>query len=123
MKKNIAITPSFTYYFPKEVIGDFKLKWFEINADANYYFEVSNPKIKPYGLAGLNLSIVSVPSFSFGFLGKTEETSQTKLGINIGGGADFNIDKNITPFTQIKYNLSEFDQLSIMIGVRYEFAK
>lgn len=123
IKENIAIAPSFTYYFPKETIGDFKLKWFEINADANYYFEVSNPKIKPYGLAGLSLSVVTVPGFNFGGFAQTEETSTSKLGVNIGGGVDFDIDKAIMPFAQIKYTLGDFDQLAIMAGVRYEFGK
>jgi len=119
--ENIAIAPSFTYYFPKSTFGDFSFKWYEINADVNYYFKVPDSKIKPYGLAGLNYSIITFPSIDFGFFGgSTESSSNGELGFNLGGGAGYDLGKKITPFAQLKYTISSFDQLTIMAGIRYE---
>ena len=119
IKENIAIAPSFTYYLPKKVTGDFSFEWYEISADGNYYFNIPDSKIKPYGLAGLNLSIVSIPSFNFGGF-RTESISDTNFGFNIGGGADFDLGENITPFAQLRYTISSLNQLVIMAGVRFK---
>ncbi len=129
IKDNLAIAASFTYYFPKDFgadlsIGgeDFKIKWYEINANANYYFNMEG-NIKAYALGGLNMSIISIPTFNIGgvFGGGTgvKNVSSSKIGLNIGAGADFNLGKNITPFAQLKYVLSDFDQLQILAGVRF----
>lgn len=123
IQENIAIAPSFTYYLPKTIAGDFSLKWYEINADVNYYFEIPDSKIKFYGLAGLNLSFVSIPSFNFGGFGISDSNTNSEFGFNIGAGADFNIDKKITPFAQLKYTISSVNQLAIMAGIRYELGK
>lgn len=130
IKDNLAIAGSFTYYFPKDFgndLGingeDYKIKWYEINANVNYYFDIPG-NIKPYGLGGLNFSIVSIPTFDFGgFFGGggngVKNVSTSKIGLNIGGGADFDLGKNFTPFAQLKYVLSDFDQLQILAGVRF----
>lgn len=119
----LALSPEFVYYFPKGSTGDFKIKWYEFNANANYYFSTEGTA-KFYGLGGLNFSIVSIPSFNLGDLfGETASvgsTSATKIGLNIGGGVDFKLEGNITPFAQIKYTLSSFDQLAIVAGVRFK---
>jgi len=120
IKENIAIVPSFTYYLPRNIVGNFSLKWFEINADINYYFDLENSNIKPYGLGGLNYSIITVPSFDFGILGSSDSSSNSELGFNLGAGADYDLGKKITPFAQLKYTLGDADQLTILAGIRYE---
>ena len=130
IKDNLAIEAAFVYYFPKDfgdglssVDGeDYKIKWYEINANVNYYFNMTG-NIKAYGLGGLNMSIVSVPTFNLGSIfgggAGVKNESTSKIGLNIGGGADFDLGKNFTPFAQIKYVLSDFDQLQILGGVRF----
>jgi len=121
---NIAIAPSFTYYFPKDfggLGGNYKFKWYEINADANYYFTTEGTKF--YALGGLNIAMVSVPTFDLGVIfgggsGVSSKT-QSKIGINLGAGADFEMG-NLAPFAQIKYSLSSFDQLALTVGVRFK---
>ncbi len=124
VKDNIAIAPSFTYYFPKKLVGDFSLKWYEINADVNYYFNAGG-NIKPYGLGGINVSIVSIPTFNFGGLFGgggvgSGSTSVSRFGINLGGGADFDMGSGVTPFAQLKYTTSYTGQLAIEAGVRFK---
>jgi len=130
IKDNIAIEGSFTYYLPKDFgngLGttgeNFQIKWYEINANVNYYFDMPG-KIKPYGLGGFNYSIISVPTFNIGSIltggsAGVENVSSGKIGFNIGGGADFDLGKNFTPFAQIKYVLGDFDQLQLVAGVRF----
>jgi len=127
LKDNIAIEASFTYYMPKDLgngLGsDYKMKWSEFNANVNYYFNAGSGNIKPYGLGGLNMSFLTLPTFDFGSIfgggsGVKEET-HSEIGLNIGGGADFDLGKNYTPFVQLKYVLSDADQLQILVGVRF----
>ncbi len=119
-----AISPSFAYYLPKNTLGDLNFKWFEFNANANYYFAVDGD-VKPYALAGLNFSFINFPVYDFGgIFGGTSELGNstfTKVGLNIGIGADFILDGGVTPFGQLRYNLSSFDQLAIEAGVRFNF--
>ena len=128
LKDNMAIEASFTYYLPKDFgngLGDdYKIKWYEFNTNVNYYFKLDNSSIKPYGLGGLNISFLSVPTFDIGSIfgggdGVKNQTS-SKIGLNIGAGADFDLGKNFTPFAQLKYVLSDADQLQILAGVRFE---
>ena len=117
---NLAITPSILYYFPRELVEGFNYKWFEINANGSYYF-ITDESMNVYALAGLNIAIISFPflDFSSVFGGEANNSSTTKVGLNIGIGADFDIGSNITPFGQLRYNLSSFDQLAIEAGVRF----
>ena len=117
---NLAITPSILYYFPRELAEGFNYKWFEINGNASYYF-ITDESVNVYGLAGLNVAIISFPFLDFSsiFGGDANNSSVTKVGLNIGIGADFDIGSNITPFGQLRYNLSSFDQLAIEAGVRF----
>lgn len=116
----LAITPSILYYFPKEIVEGFNYKWFEINGNASYYF-ITDENINVYGLAGLNVAIISFPFINVTniFGGGDTSSSTTKVGLNIGVGADFDIGSNITPFGQLRYNISSFDQLAIEAGVRF----
>lgn len=121
---NIAIAPSLIYYFPKTIVADWKMKWFEFDVNGHYYFDTPGI-VKPYGLAGLNFSFITVPSYSFGGIWgggsvETKNKTTTKVGLNIGGGAEFDIDAPITPFAQLNYTIIDtFDQLVIVAGVRF----
>lgn len=48
----LTISPSFIYYLPKDTYG-FKMNWFEVNANANYYF-IDQSILSVYALGGLN---------------------------------------------------------------------
>ena len=121
VNERLAIAPSILYYFPREIVEGFNFKWFEINGNVNYYF-ITDEKVNVYGLTGLNVSIVSVPVFTFSNIfggGDVDNSSTTEIGLNIGVGADFDIGSNITPFGQLRYNISSFNQLAIEAGVRF----
>jgi len=45
--------------------------------------------------------------------------SGTELGLNLGLGANFHIsNEKILPFAELKYVISDFDQLVIFAGVK-----
>lgn len=121
--ENIAVAPSLIYWIPKSYFADFKLKWFEVDLNGHYYFDAGG-NIKPYALAGLNFSFITVPTYyGVNWLGGTVETrnhTTTKVGLNLGGGVEFDIDAPIKPFGQLNYTIIDnFDQLVIMAGVRF----
>ncbi|WP_225037052.1 outer membrane beta-barrel protein [Winogradskyella sp. SM1960] len=113
----LTISPSFIYYLPKDESG-IKINWFEINANANYYF-LDEDSIGVYGFAGLNYSSIKVKyDDAFGFLGDFS-SSDGRLGLNLGAGANFDIGSNITPFAELKYVIIDGGQLVIAAGVKF----
>ena len=110
IKENIAIAPGLNYFFPKALGSGFDLNWFEINANGHYYFNTGS--IEPYALAGLNFAFLSVKS-SFG------DSSNTEVGLNLGGGANFDIGSSIKPFGELRIVIGDADQLVLGGGVRF----
>jgi len=112
--ENLTISPSFIYYLPKNEYG-FKINWFEVNANANYYF-VNQNNMSIYGLGGLNYSSVKV-SFDEKWLGGNS-TSDGRFGLNLGGGINFAMGWGI-PFAELKYVIIDGGQLVAGAGVKF----
>lgn len=111
----ILLAPDLLYFFGKSESG-FDLNWFDINLNGNYLFNISNPDIIPYGLAGFNIAIVSVDYDAGSFF--EGSSSSTDIGFNLGGGADFVVG-NLFVFGELRYVLSSADQLVIAGGVKF----
>lgn len=111
-----AIAPGIVYFFPKKIVEDLDFKWFEINANAHYYFEADG--VEPYALGGLNIAMVSVDFPNF-FTGEVESETSTEVGLNIGGGVNFNTGGNLKPFGELRYVIGDADQLVIGAGIRF----
>lgn len=115
--ENLTIAPSFIYYLPND--EEFiKTSLFEINGNANYYV-LNDGSFAFYGLAGINYSSVKVEVEDFGFGFGGASSSDGKIGLNLGAGTNFNIGKNWMPFAEIKYVLSDYDQLVLLAGVKF----
>ncbi|QSE96408.1 outer membrane protein [Fulvivirga lutea] len=104
---NLAIAPSFNYYFAEDPVS-----FWELNANINYYFSESGA-VSAYALGGLNLARVSVDLGPFG------ESSDTELGLNLGAGANFDVGDSIIPFAELRFVLSDFDQAVFAFGVKF----
>jgi outer membrane protein X len=115
---NLSISPSFIYYLPKEN-GPIKINWFEFNANANYYF-MQDEKFDVYGIGGLNYTSVKVKYDGSTLFGQDYSSSDGRIGLNLGGGANLNLDGNITPFAELKYVIIDGGQLVIAAGVRFK---
>lgn len=90
--------------------------YWEVNFDGHYMFLDTDPW-SAYALAGLNLSTFGVS----GLGGIIPGVNSTKVGLNIGGGARYEIAENILLYGEIKYIISSFDQLVISVGGLYRF--
>lgn len=117
--ERMVISPSFSYYFPKDE-GFFKTSAFEINGNLNYAFVEEN-SILFYGIGGINytnlklkanMSQVGIPNYS---------SSAGEIGLNLGAGANFDIGNNFLPFGEVKYIISDFDRLVLAAGVKFNF--
>jgi outer membrane immunogenic protein len=113
----LTVAPSFAYYFIEK--NSFaKSSFFEFNANANYYF-ITEGSFHVYGLAGLQVARSSV-SMNLGGIGFGNfGGSATKVGLNVGGGANMDLGSKIMPFAELKYTLGGAEQLGIFAGVKY----
>ncbi len=112
---NMGISPQLVFFFGKKE-GGIKHSLWEINGNFNYYF--MQDEVDLYGLAGLNFASYKikydVPGFGSG------STSDSEIGLNLGLGANFHVSNDkILPFAELKYVISDFDQLCIFAGVKF----
>ena len=110
----ITLVPSFTFYMTDDSPGVNTSLW-EANINGQFFF-ASEQTALIYGLAGLNYTHSKVE-----ILDETDRNGE--LGINIGVGADFDINSDIVPFAQLKYVISDFDQLVLSGGVRFTLGR
>lgn len=106
----IRLEPSVNYYFEND-----GLDMFDINANVHYLLPMSS-NVRVYPLAGLSYSKWSADA------GNGWEVSTNKLGLNLGGGAEFDINKDLMMNFEVKYQLiNDFDQAVISMGIAYMF--
>jgi outer membrane protein X len=104
------LEPSINYFFEND-----GLDMFDINANAHYIFPMAS-NVRVYPLAGFSFSKWSANA------GDGWEVSTSKFGVNLGGGAEFDISDNLMMNFELKYQLiSKFDQSVISMGVAYMF--
>ena len=113
--ENLTIAPSLIYYFPRSESG-FKMNWFEVNANANYYF-LDQDMMSIYALGGLNYSSVKV-SYDQTWIG-SYSASDSRFGLNLGGGINFKLAGKIIPFAELKYVIIDGGQLVAAAGVKF----
>lgn len=107
IKENMGISPSLVFFF-----GNDDYTWWELNGNFNYYFATEG-SAQIYGLAGLNFA-------SIGYDNDFYDDSDTEVGLNLGIGANFVTKKdNLLPFVEVKYVVSDADQLCIFAGVKF----
>ena len=120
LDENWVIVPNINFFFAdKETIPaipplipetEIKQGLTTINFDAHYLVPMNDDRIDLYPLAGLNFSIVSDKV-------NDVKNSETKVGLNLGGGGQFEFSELLTGFAEIKYVINDFDQLVIGAGV------
>jgi len=121
INENILFAPDITYFLNNTDVvflgiqTKSKFKWWEINLNGNYVWNLSG--FSPYVLTGLNLAIIGSEIELFG---SRVSDSDTKVGWNIGGGANLPFNDKLEGFFELKYNIfiSDPDQLAIKGGVK-----
>lgn len=117
----IGIQGGATYSFTEEFRGAADIiiffpdnyDWWELNLNGHYKF-LAEEGISVYALAGINYATLSV---DFGQLGSA---SDSEVGLNIGGGAEFGVDF-AKLYTELKFVLGNADQLALSAGLRFPF--
>ncbi len=128
VKGNYAITEKFeaaaqfTYFFPKKYGGlDVKYHWMALDLDGHYVF-AKQEKMTFYGLAGLNIFMVRIPSYKITVYGQTVETpssSNSDMGLNIGAGGRFGLSDKLSALGEVKYVIGNGSYLQINAGILF----
>ena len=109
---NIRLEPSMNYFFENNGIDQF-----DINANAHYLFPMAS-NVRIYPLVGLTFARWSFPQL----IGGKFSNDATRLGINIGGGAEMDITDKLMLNFELKYQLvNDFDQAIFNLGIAYMF--
>jgi opacity protein-like surface antigen len=95
-----------------------------LGARGKYWFETSNPKLRPFAGAGLAFHVVhaevTIPP-SPGFPGMNEEDSATKMGVDVGGGVATDLGPTTQLLGELWYGIvSDVSQLSLRVGVSFK---
>ncbi len=96
-----------------------------LGARTKYYFPTSNPNLRPFAGGGLGLHFLSAEvEFYDPFSGETmtAEDSETKLGLDLGGGLATRLNPRTDLLAEAWYSLvSDFDQFSLRLGISHTF--
>ena len=125
---NIGLGVKGQYYFTDQLRGEASVDYFfknkgvsmwDINANVHYLFDVAD-KFKVYPLAGLGYTNWS---YKYEFPGlPVVEGSDGRLAINLGGGAEYELTKDLSVNAELKYQIiSNYNQLVLGVGVAYKF--
>jgi outer membrane protein X len=131
LSDQIRLNPGFMYFLPKseETIyvdpitgqtetSSWKTTWWELNLDGNYMFG-DEDELCFYGLAGLNITGVSVSYEATGELDFDLSESTTEVGINLGGGVQYPFTDKMSGFAELKYTAASTDQLGFAAGLLF----
>jgi opacity protein-like surface antigen len=94
-----------------------------VSGRAKYNFTTSNPNLRPFAGGGLGLhflhseATIAIP----GFASETFSASDTKLGLELGGGVATTVSPRAELTGEMWYGIvSDFNQLAIRVGVSYK---
>jgi opacity protein-like surface antigen len=98
-----------------------------LGARGKYYFEVANSKIRPFAGAGLAFHFIRAEVTTPPFGGQPAETvsdSQTKLGLDLGGGLATPINPRVDFLGELWYGIvSDVSQFSLRAGLAFKVGK
>ncbi|MDP2061444.1 MAG: outer membrane beta-barrel protein [Flavobacteriaceae bacterium] len=107
LDSKFSISPEIVYFTENDNVSVF-----ELNADLHYRLDNNWSGFKPYLIGGFNYVDLDVDN-------RFNESSDSEAGINLGFGAEYPLSSDFSFITEIKYVLSDFDQLVIGIGFLY----
>lgn len=106
INEDFRAAADFIYYFTED-----NLTFWEFNLNGHYLF-LTEEELMVYGLAGINYAKQSID-----FDGM-EDFSNSEAGLNIGVGLEY--DLGFAKFSpELKYAISDLDQLVISAGLRF----
>ncbi len=93
-----------------------------MGARGKYFFDIPNSKVSPFVGLGLGLHFLSAEASMEvpGYATMTVEGSDTKLGLDLGGGMDAELSPKVDLHAGLWYGIvSDFDQFAMRLGLTY----
>jgi len=124
LSPRIGFEPSLEYWSHSEEAFGTKasIRDVTLGARGKYYFETTSPKMRPFAGAGLGLHFlhsetsVTVP----GFPTMSVDVSDTKLGLDLGGGIASQLGPRDEFRAEAWYGIvSDVSQLALRVGIRH----
>lgn len=91
---DLALRPSVEVQFIDNTAGNADFSYYVVNADVVARFS-GTPTLAPFAGAGL----------AFGIISREDDDADTGFGLNVLGGAEFDIGGPIRPFAQARYTV------------------
>jgi len=90
-----------------------------LGTHGKYLFDLKNSSIRPFAGAGLSMHFLKATvSFSDPNFGTMEESdSDTKLGLDLGGGFATSLSEQVDLHAETWYVISDIDQFSLRMGL------
>ncbi|MFK7846426.1 MAG: outer membrane beta-barrel protein [Rhodothermales bacterium] len=117
MTTAIALGGDISFFFPEKtefVDSSFTQTLFTLNVMAHYVV-FTTLIFRAYVLAGLNYAVFRFKSEGEFISGSS---SSSEIGLNLGGGIEYALAAGFL-FLELKYILSDFDQLVLAVGYRH----
>jgi len=115
---DLEAAPSLTMFLEKDY-----LHWKVLDLDARYYvYEISDFNI--YGIGGLSINFwkIKIPELIYpGYTAPAFTDRGSKLGLNIGVGAKYDISDAISLFPEIRFTIANGNFLRIGATAQYQF--
>ena len=110
----LRIEPSFNYFFENDNVS-----MLDLNVNFHYLCPIAN-NVKIYPLAGVTFTNWMWDGGEI--WGVDFDDNETRFGVNLGAGLEFNLSHNWTMNMEFKYQLvDDFDQGVFNIGAAYRF--
>jgi opacity protein-like surface antigen len=127
---SVSFETYLTYWSQSEGVAGFSEVSFRdvaLGAKAEYMFALASPTVKPFVGGGLSLHFlhteVAMETLTFGALtipGVTTGASDTKLGLDLGGGVRAGVSDKVDVIGEVWYTMvSDFNQLGFQAGLLF----
>jgi len=124
---NIGLEPHLEFWSKSanEFGFESSLRDVSVGMRGKYYFEVANPKVRPFAGAGLGLHFLHAKStFTVpGFGTASGEGSDTKLGLDVGGGIATALNSKNDFRAEAWYGIvTDVNQFALRVGISHKLA-
>ena len=92
-------------------------------ARASYMFHTNSPKFQPYVGAGPSLHLFKVEVSVPGFPTMSAEQSETKFGVDLGGGTSMPVSPKTDLFGEMWYTLADINEFAFKAGVSFKLGQ
>ncbi|MFO7842979.1 MAG: outer membrane beta-barrel protein [Bacteroidales bacterium] len=114
--ENLSGSVEFGIFLPKTTTYWKYSRW-AIDVDGNWVFW-NTGDFDFYALGGLNISHYSAKT-NDSYWGFDENITETKPGLNMGAGVNFNFSSNMSAYSEFKYIISKYDVAVFNVGVLF----